>query len=191
MQRLARDALLEHMEDNNLFTKYQHGFRKGRSCTTQLLETLEDWTMALDESETVDVIYLDNYKAFDKVSHRRLLYKLKSYGVGGVVWKWIQAFLQDLKQQVVINGSKSSQTSVTSGISQGSVIGPILFLIYINDFPDQVLSSTKLFADNSNTYRRVGSREDQELLQKENKFLTNIETRLKKLCSLPSASTTI
>ncbi len=95
------------MESNNLFTTHQYGFRKGYSCTTQLLEAMEDWTDAIDNKEEVDILYIDLRKAFDTVPHQRLLRKLKGYGIDGSVYSWIEDFLKDRKQRVVVNGEKS------------------------------------------------------------------------------------
>ena len=83
MEKFIRDILLDHMERHNLFSKHQHGFRKGRSCVTQVIEVLDDWTEHIDNHNAIDVIYLDFQKAFDSVPHQRLLNKLQSYGIGG------------------------------------------------------------------------------------------------------------
>ena len=107
MERIIRDAVIQHMKTNNLFSSAQHGFIKGKSCATQLLEFLVYVSQALDEGDDVDVIYLDFKKAFDKVPHRRLLVKLQGYGIQGKVLDWIQEFLTERKQRVVINGSGS------------------------------------------------------------------------------------
>ena len=122
---------------------------------TQLLEALEEWTSLLDEGNSIDVIYFDFAKAFDSVPHQRLLSKLNSYGIRGNVLQWITAFLRDRKQRVVLNGFKSSWTNVLSGVPQGSVLGPLLFLIYINDLPDCIESSSvKIFADDLKLYQK-------------------------------------
>ena len=146
-------------------SKNQRGFRSGHSCTTQLLECLEDWTQAIDNGSTVDIIYLDFCKAFDKVSQRLILYKLDQYGIRGLVHKWIESFLVGAKQSVVINGSSSNSKPVTSGVSQGSVLGPILFLIYVNDMPEMVRCMVKLFADDTKLYSETRNQEDQTTLQ--------------------------
>ena len=124
---------MEYMEKKkkNLFNEEQHGFRKGRFCITQLLEVLEDWTASIDAKQDIDVIYLDFQKALDTVPHKRLINKLHGYGIQGKLLKWIQNFLSNREQKVIINGEESSPSFVTSGIPQGSGLGPILFSIYI------------------------------------------------------------
>ena len=140
---------------NNLFSEAQHGFIKGRSCVTQLLEFLEDITEAVDNGDEVDIIHLDFCKAFDKVPHKRLLKKIEGYGIKGQILKWIEAFLSNRKQRVMINGSFSEWRPVTSGIPQGSVLGPILFIIYISDLPEVIKCYIKLYADDAKAYSVV------------------------------------
>ena len=142
------------MEKHKLFTIHQHGFRKGTSCITQLIEVLDDWTEQLDDKNAIDTIYLDFQKAFATVPHQRLINKLQSYGICGNILGWIKDFLANRKQKVVINGTGSNWTPVTSGIPQGSVLGPILFTIYmyINDLSDVVQNIVKLFADDTKLY---------------------------------------
>ena len=143
---------MTHMTENDLLSPKQHGFIQGRSCVTQLLAVLDSWTLALDEGGNIDTIYLDFAKAFDTVPHQRLLTKLRGYGIEGRILTWIEAFLTDRRQRVVVNDSRSSWADVTSGIPQGSVLGPMLFIIYINDMPTSVLSSIYLFADDAKVY---------------------------------------
>ncbi|KAK3084823.1 hypothetical protein FSP39_019637 [Pinctada imbricata] len=167
MEKIVRDALMSYMEENQLFTVHQHGFRKKHSCVTQLIEVLEDWSKEIDNSNSIDNIYLDFQKAFDKVPHKRLLEKLKGYGIGGNLLSWIESFLTERKHRVVLNGSESNWSNVTSGIPQGSVLGPTLFLIYINDLPDVVHNIVKLFVDDTKLYLVVNNHEQQERLQED------------------------
>ena len=157
MEKIIRDQLIKYMEANTLFSEYQHGFRSGRSCITQLIEAIEMWTEEVDMRNSVDVIYLDFQKAFDTVPHQRLLKKLSAYGIQGKLYSWIEDFLKERKQKVVLNGEESEWAPVSSGIPQGSVLGPTLFLIYINDLPEVVNSCIKLFADDTKLYMRANN----------------------------------
>ena len=113
MEKFARDAIMNHLEDNNLLSKYQDGFVKGRSCVSQLLACIDTWTRVLDErggggGGDLDIIYLDFQKAFDTVPHQRLLQKLYAYGMQGDAHRWISNFLEGRRQRVVINGETSN-----------------------------------------------------------------------------------
>ena len=152
LEAIIRDHLMQHMTVNNLFTEAQHGFRPHRSCDTQLIEMLDDWSRYIEDGEPIDCVYLDFQKAFDSVPHKRLLKKLEGYGVHGTLLSWIRGFLSDRQQRVVINGCESPWAPVVSGVPQGSVLGPVLFLVYINDLPLEVNSKTKMFADDTKLY---------------------------------------
>ena len=166
-ERIIRNSLMEFLEEKKLISPHQHGFRSGRSCCTQLLEIMEIWTKILDDGGSWDCIYLDFAKAFDRVPHLRLISKLESIGISGNLLGWITDFLSNRKQSVVLNGARSSQRDVTSGIPQGSVLGPILFIIFINDMPNVIDSEIKIFADDTKLFRAITSIEDNEKLQED------------------------
>ena len=165
MEKLVRKEIVDHLEANMLISDKQHGFVTGRSCITQLLDTLDIWTKILDDGGSVDAIYMDYQKAFDSVPHRRLVSKVKAHGISGNVLLWIQDFLNNRKQTVVVNGSQSTQKTVTSGIPQGSVLGPILFVLYINDLPSCVENHIRLFADDTKIFTRSDTSEATDSLQ--------------------------
>lgn len=174
MEKIIRSKIIEHLKKNNLIHSSQHGFRNGRSCLTNLLEVLEDWTKIIDEGSCIDILYLDLKKAFDTVPHQRLLLKLKAYGIDGKLHGWIKSFLVGRTQQVVVRKQNSRMVEVESGVPQGSVIGPILFLIYINDMSEGLENEVKLFADDAKIYSRIEHERDSESLQRDLNKLNNV-----------------
>ena len=126
LESVIRDAIVEHMNDYNLYSDCQHGFRKRRSCVTQLLHVMEDLSLLVENGCDIDVIYFDFRKAFDQVPHQRLLTKLASYGIAGNIIQWIADFLSNRCQKVRVGNCYSSKADVLSGIPQGSILGPIL-----------------------------------------------------------------
>jgi hypothetical protein len=167
MESLIRDAIEAHLEKNFLLRDSQHGFRKGRSCLTNLLSFLDEVSEKIENGECVDAIYLDLAKAFDKVPHQRLLLKLENYGIRGKVHNWISAWLSDRSQRVCLQGKVSGWRTVASGVPQGSVLGPILFLIFIDDLDSDIVNSILKFADDTKLYGSVGSDESRVRLQKD------------------------
>ena len=149
-ERVLRKRIVSHMETNNLLSDKQHGFRKKRSCLTQLIDHVDHILKTLNSGEEVDTIYLDYAKAFDKVDLQTLLKKLQRYGIGGKMLQWIRQFLLNRFQTVVVEGKKSSFQLVISGVPQGTVLGPIFFIIYINDQLDVLKAANgKIFADDT------------------------------------------
>ena len=162
LEKLIRNRIMSYMENNNLFNVHQFGFRSSRSCVTQLLKVIKDWFDDMDNNIVWDTIYLDFAKAFDRVPHKRLVNKLKAYGISGNLLKWISDFLSDRKQRVKVGDKWSDWIEVLSGIPQGSVLGPLLFLIFIHDLPENVLSRIVIFADDTKLYNQ---RNNKDILQ--------------------------
>ena len=134
----------------------QHSFRKGLSCTTQLLAVLHKVGKILDKGDEIDIVYLDLTRAFDTVCHAHLLQKLRSYGIIGPLFNWLSDYLCHRRQRVVVNGASSSWVEVCSGVPQGSVLGPILFILYVNDLPDSVsFSNIAMFADDTKCFKSI------------------------------------
>ncbi len=165
LEHIVRSAVTKHLDAQNLLVNAQHGFRKQRSCETQLLMTTDDLASTIDAGKQTDLILLDFSKAFDKVPHERLLRKLSYYGIIGKPLAWIKSFLMDRTQEVVVEGERSDMGRVTSGVPQGSVLGPTLFLVYINDLCDNICSTVRLFADDTILYRPIITAADTDILQ--------------------------
>jgi len=149
-----------------LLTCLQFGFLKGRSTVTQLLQILDDWTEALETGGRIDVIYIDVEKAFDKVPHKQLISKLRSYKLHQSIVEWIENFVTDRKQRVKVSGEFSCWITVLSGIPQGSILGPLLFIILINDLVDISTDNIKLyfFADDAKMYCHIRDTDDVDSL---------------------------
>ena len=165
MESCVKDAMLIHLLENNLNTPDQHGFTKGLSCLTNLLQPFQSWTEDVDQGDIVDVILLDFQKAFDKVPKKMLLQKLSAYGVRGKVLEWIADFLSDRKMRIMLRSEYSKWFYVISGVPQGSVLGPIPFLIYVNDIPETVNSNVKMLADDTKIFITLKTKCDCEILQ--------------------------
>jgi hypothetical protein len=167
-ERIVRKKLTDFLERNNIFSTKQHGFRKGRSCLAQLLQHMDHiFNNYLDNSKT-NIIYLDYAKAFDKVDHAILLKKLQAYGIKGNLFNLIEQFLTGRSQTVVVDGKHSRSVPVSSGVPQGTVLGPLLFLLYVNDMEKCILhSKISSFADDTKISKKISTMHDSNLLQED------------------------
>ena len=155
-----KDRLYEVVRD------CQYGFIRGKSCTSNLFGSFGPRGLSLDDGKQVDMIYMDMSKAFDKVNHGCLLQKLHEFGLGGSVLQWFSSYLMGRYQRVKVLGETSDPLPVSSGVPQGSILGPMLFLIYVTNLSDSVLTShVALFADDTKIYKQIKSQEDAAYLQ--------------------------
>ena len=165
MEHIIVSNMMDFYDKNNILSPLQHGFRSKRSCETQLVSFTQEVFDSLDKGHQTDVIVMDFSKAFDKVDHHKLIHKLLSYGINTETSNWIRSFLQNRSQRVAIEGHLSRELPVLSGVPQGSVIGPCLFLSYINDLPESIKSKARLFADDTIVYLTISSQNDAQKLQ--------------------------
>ena len=177
LEHVIVSNVLKHLDCYKILTDCQHGFRARRSCETQLVTLCHDLSSSLDKGIQTDMLVLDFSKAFDRVPHQRLLRKLKHFGVRGNIHSWIASFLSGRTQSVVVEGSSSDRVPVDSGEPQGSVLGPMLFLLFINDLPDKIASNSRLFADDCIVYRQIQGISDCEALQEDLNMLAEWETK--------------
>ncbi|KAL8603552.1 hypothetical protein ACOMHN_052781 [Nucella lapillus] len=165
MEHIITSSVMNFAEENGKITEAQHGFRRQRSCESQLIGLVDDLTTNMEDGKQTDALIMDFSKAFDKVCHSLLLHKIYSLGITGNIHTWIKGFLSDRQQSVVVEGATSSPVPVESGVPQGSVLGPSLFVLYINDMPTGLSSTARLFADDTLCHKTISSITDQQALQ--------------------------
>ena len=163
---------MSHLQAQKLLSKKQYGFTIGRSTTIQLLSYLDQCMQTIVDGGVVDTIYLDCEDALDNVPHHHLLVKLQAYGIKGKMLNWISEFIRVKSKKVIVN-----EASVLSGIPQGTVLGPVLFVIYINDILENLSSEGLLFANDTNIFRTITSREDALYVQPNIKRLEDMSKK--------------
>ena len=167
LEHIIHSHVMKHLEQHNIWTDSQHGFLAKRSTESQLIQTIHDISKSLDKKEIVDMAILDFTKAFDKIPHKRLIHKLNYYGITGSIATWIETSLTGRTQQVVVNGATVNIIIDHSYLrcTTGTVLGPLRFLLYINDLPDNLSTSVRLFADDCILYTPIRTQNDSSLLQ--------------------------
>ena len=154
-ERIIFNSIFNYLSTNNLLSPHQSGFRPNDSCSNQLLYITHEIISSLDKNREVRGIFLDMSKAFDKVWHQGLIFKLKTIGISGKLLSLLENFLSNRKQRVVLNGQHSDWLDINAGVPQGSILGPLLFLIYVNDLPNDLKSQVKLFADDVSLFSSI------------------------------------
>ena len=152
MEKIVNKKINDYMTEHNIINPFQSGFRQGDSTTNQLLFLTNEFTKALDENKEIRIVFCDISKAFDRVWHKGLLFKLRSIGFSEHIVAWFEDYLLNRQQRVCIKCVSSSWKYVTAGVPQGSILGPTLFLIYINDIVHELGSNIRLFADDTSLY---------------------------------------
>ena len=176
-EHIVASNVVKHLDVNQIMYDLQHGFHSKRSWETQLPMLIEEIHRNLKEGKQTDIILLDFSKAFDKVNHAKVILKLHNYGIRVITLSWSSPFLNGRSQTVVLEGYCSEEVPVTSGVPQVTVLGPILFLICINDLPDKIKSQVRLFADDTAAYLAITKLADSEQLQADLDILQEWEIR--------------
>ena len=148
LEHVTHTNIMRHLEQYKILKDEQHGFLRGRSCETQLALSVNDLAIVLDRQSQADVVITNFSKPFDLVPHQRLLSKLRHFGITRKLKNWIQYFLAIRTQQVVLDGVSSSSITVTSYVPEWTALGPLFFILYLNDLPDGISSQARLLADN-------------------------------------------
>ena len=154
LEKVISNKIINHLEVNNILVDNQFAYRKGKGTDLANIQFIKNVLDALDANKYIISVFLDLTKAFDCVSHEILLKKLRHYGINGSLYHWIESYLSNRRQYVMFNGKRSTEKTVNIGVPQGSLLGPLLFLIYINDLNQALLSGDlSLFADDANYYK--------------------------------------
>ena len=167
MKHIVCSQMRRHLSDHSVISPHHHGFLWGLSCERQLISVVHEWARTLNTHGQADVIFLDFSKVFDSVllEHVQLLLKPHHYSFCGKMHTWLHSFLANRRQRIVVNGSSSRWSTVLSGVPQGTLLGPTLFLLFVNNFPDRVVSGIKMFADDCIIFCNVNSPQDHLALQ--------------------------
>ncbi|KAM7308390.1 hypothetical protein ISCGN_012024 [Ixodes scapularis] len=191
LERIINKKILHHLESNNLLSSAQHGFRPGRSCETALCTVVHTVSAHLDNRTPCEFVQLDFSKAFGKIEHQLLMNKLHKYGIRGSLLRWLQSFIEGRTQRVVFGGEKSPPSTVLSGVPQGSVLGPTLFLIYIDDVAKLLNSTPIMYADDLSLLQLICSDSSYQALQDDldQCFRWSAENKLPFNCSKSVAMT--
>ena len=155
-EKLVNNRIVDHIEKGGLFSDFQYGFRSSWSTADLLTAVSDRIARAFNRSRAARAVALDISKAFDRVWHAGLLHKLKSYGISGQIFGLISSFLSNRWLRVVLDGKSSQEYPVNTGVPQGSILGPTLFLLYINDLTDDVICDIAIYADNATLYSKCG-----------------------------------
>ena len=177
LEHIIHTNIMRHLEQYKVLDDEQHDFRRGRSYETQFALSVNDLAKVLDRQSQADVVIMDFSKAFDLVPHQRLLSKLCHYWITGKLHNWMQKLLTMRTQQVVLEGVSSSSITVTSGEPQGTILRPLLFILYLNDLPEGISPQVRLLADDCILYREINTLNDCQDLQKDIDTLCNWESK--------------
>ncbi len=167
LEHIIHSHIMKHLGSHDILVDNQHGFRAKHSTVTQLVLTIHNLTKNMELGQSTHMAILDFAKAFDKVPHERLITKLEHYGIRGPLLKWIRHFLTSRTQTVVCNGASSTPRRVLSSVPQGTVLGPLLFLLFINDLPSNLQSTARLFADDCFIYVGANTQKELDILQED------------------------
>ena len=166
MEHIIHNNIMHHLENNDILFANQHGFRKNHSCESQLILTVEDLAKNLDHGDQMDMIILDFSEALDEVPHQRLISKLQFYGIQGSILISIKSWLTS-SQSVIIHGECSKSVDVSSGVPEGTVLGPLMFLLFIDDIQDDLECNLRLFADDTLLFHKITHHDDTLALQRD------------------------